>query len=227
MDWTAPAGLIAVGLLLCGVFLRYPRGAIPGGAGPILASGVALAVFAAWAVLTWRGSRRPAPAFRNSGRQFGVAVGLGCGALWVLEISFNNFVDPSLSTASSRLYVDDGTWALVAVLILLASFRIARRGGFGSGVRVGAWSGFVSGLVSCLMALVLVNFLMPFLLRDPLNIEEYKAQTNAPDMATYFAYETTAGALGHLLVLGCAMGALLGAAGGALGSLMRVRTPAP
>jgi hypothetical protein len=33
-------------------------------------------------------------------------------------------------------------------------------------------------------------------------------------MATYFAYDTMAGALGHLLILGLAMGVVLGAVGG-------------
>ncbi len=38
-------------------------------------------------------------------------------------------------------------------------------------------------------------------------------------MATYFAYQTLAGALLHLVVLGAILGLILGLVGGALGKL--------
>jgi hypothetical protein len=58
---------------------------------------------------------------------------------------------------------------------------------------------------------------MQCLLRDPLNIQEYTfrgAAEHATDIAPYFAYDTMTGALGHLLILGVAMGVLLGTIGG-------------
>lgn len=140
------------------------------------------------------------------------------------EISFNNFVDPRVSTASARFIVDSSAWGLIALLILIASCAQAlhlRR--FGSAIHVGLWSGLMSGLISCLMGLLLPVVWMRFLLRDPLNIQEYAvrgAVEQRSGMATYFAYETMFGALGHLTILGLAMGVLLGAIGGLLALLL-------
>ena len=47
------------------------------------------------------------------------------------------------------------------------------------------------------------------------------ATSGAPDLPTYLAYETLAGALGHLLVLGIGAGVLLGGLGGVLGLGLR------
>jgi len=81
------------------------------------------------------------------------------------------------------------------------------------------------------MALSLVLFGMRFLLRDPINISEYATRASgAPTvgMAAYFAYETMAGALGHLFVLGVIMGLLLGCLGGIIGRfLAQLRRPHP
>jgi hypothetical protein len=70
---------------------------------------------------------------------------------------------------------------------------------------------------------------MRFLLRDPINIEEYATRASgAPSfgMASYFAYETMAGALAHLFVLGIVMGLLLGLLGGLMGQLLAQLHPA-
>lgn len=86
----------------------------------------------------------------------------------------------------------------------------------------------MSGLVSGLMALLLVVFGMRFLLADTANRAEYSARgptSGFPDMAAYFAYQTLAGALLHLIVLGVMMGALLGCVGGLLGVLSAGRKP--
>jgi hypothetical protein len=71
--------------------------------------------------------------------------------------------------------------------------------------------------------LLLVTVFIQCLLRDPLNIQEYAlrgAAEHSSDMAAYFAYDTMAGALGHLLILGLAMGVLLGAVGGLIPHLL-------
>ncbi len=148
----------------------------------------------------------------------GLLVGAITGCSWILEISFNNFVDPKVSTDSARFVVDNVAWAIIALAILAVALRQAlRTRRFWSAVRVGIWGGLTSGLIACLMALLLVAVWMPALLRDPINIREYAdrgAAEHAPDMATYFAYETMTGALGHLIILGVVMGTLLGLLGG-------------
>ena len=72
---------------------------------------------------------------------------------------------------------------------------------------------------------------MTLITHDPLNVAEWAASgpaSGAPDMASYFAFETMAGALGHLFVLGTLMGGVLGLAGGAVGRLAaRRRTKRP
>jgi uncharacterized membrane protein len=60
-------------------------------------------------------------------------------------------------------------------------------------------------------------FRMRFILQDPLNVSEWAGlgtSTQAPSMAAYFGFETLAGAFGHLIALGIAMGAFLGVRGG-------------
>lgn len=160
----------------------------------------------------------------------GLAVGLVTGGLWVLEISFNNFVDSRVSTMSARFIVDNGVWGFIALVILAASFvRAIRTRKVSTGVRVGVWSGTISGLVACLMGLLLITFGMRFLLRDPIDGGEYAvrgAAEDAPNPAAYRAYETLTGAVGHLTLLGVAMGALLGAIGGTLARLMPTKTQA-
>ena len=50
---------------------------------------------------------------------------------------------------------------------------------------------------------------------------ERGAESGAPTMAAYFAFETLAGALLHLVGLGLIMGILLGAGGALVGTLAR------
>lgn len=170
------------------------------------------------------------PPFAGEGKALGARVGIIAGLLWVIEISFNNFVDPRVSTGRARFYVDNAFWAAIALAILVSSLAAAlNTRKVSSGLRVGLWSGYVSGIIACLMALSLILFGMRFLLRDPLNISEYATRahgSSAGGMAAYFAYETMAGALGHLFVLGVVMGLLLGLIGGLAGALLaRFRTP--
>jgi len=70
------------------------------------------------------------------------------------------------------------------------------------------------------MALSMIVFGMRWITQDPLNIAEWAvrgAQSEAPSMAAYFAFETYAGAFLHLIVLGLMMGLLLGLIGGLVG----------
>jgi hypothetical protein len=146
------------------------------------------------------------------------------GILWVFEIGFNNFADPRISTGRARFFVDNCFWAIIALAILAASFaRAWKSRRIGAGVRVGLWSGYISGTMACLMAFFLILFGMRFLQRDPINISEYAARASgAPPtgMAAYFAYETMAGGMGHLFVLGIGMGLVLGLLGGLVGKAL-------
>lgn len=220
--WLFEAGLAASALLVILILVRYPG---DDSSTSHLASGLLalLLIVAAAALLAWRGSRIPSPEQRAD-QKLGLIIGLLAGCLWILEISFNNFVDPSVSTAASRFYVDNGAWAIITLAILVASFiRAFQCRQILAGIRVGLWSGFTSGLIACLAALLLITFGMSFLLRDPLNVNEYATRSlteRLPDRATFSAYEVLAGAIGHLVVLGIVMGAIVGAIAGLLARLV-------
>jgi hypothetical protein len=151
-------------------------------------------------------------------------VGLYIGLLWTIEISMNNIIQPGLPL---RDYLDDIFWGIIAVLILFVSYKDAfNTKKITAGIKAGLFSGFGSGIVACLTALILICFGMKLLLKDPVNIAEWtdmKGKTNYPDMASYFAYQTFAGAMIHLTILGIIMGVLLGIAGGLIGKLARLR----
>jgi hypothetical protein len=211
--------------MLVTILVRYPSNS--GHEKPALIGLALIALSAILALLL--GSRRP---FAGEGKSLGAWVGALTGLLWVVEISFNNFVDPQISTERARFYVDNGFWAAVALTILAAAVAIsARTGRISAGIRAGLWSGYISGVISCLMGLSLVLFWMRFLLRDPINIREFAARGSGASratMASYFAYETMAGSLGHLFVLGAMMGLVLGSTGGLIGALVaRLRRPDP
>lgn len=120
---------------------------------------------------------------------------------------------------------------MIALAILIQAFLVAyRTRRFVRGVQAGFWSGTVSGLVACLMGLVLVVVLLQLVINDPVSMQEWNELGNtsgASDVATYFAYETLAGAFLHLVVLGVIMGTLLGIIGGGLGRVAAAcfRTP--
>jgi hypothetical protein len=74
------------------------------------------------------------------------------------------------------------------------------------------------------MALGMVVFGIAFIIRDPLNIQEWAmrgSSNGAPTMAAYFGYETLRGASGHLVVLGIVMGGVLGIVGSVIGKGLR------
>jgi len=144
-----------------------------------------------------------------------ILVGMGLGMLWAVEIGINNILAPLLPV---RDLVDDLFWGAVALAILgLAIYVGFKHHSLRRAVEAGAWSGLSSGLVACLAALVMIVFGMGYMTRDPVNLYEWAYQLKtitAPTMADYFAYQAFAGAFLHLLVLGIAMGALLGVVGG-------------
>jgi hypothetical protein len=149
-------------------------------------------------------------------------VGLVLGLLWTVEIGINNFIAPPLP---ARDIIDNAFWAAIALSIFIQAVLVAyQTGSMLDGVKVGTWSGFISGLVACWASLTLIVFGMHFITHDPLNVAEWtlhRTNSNAPTMAAYFAFETLAGAFLHLLVLGLAMGALLGVIGGLIGKIAR------
>lgn len=154
-------------------------------------------------------------------RRIALWSGLGLGVLWAIEILYNNFLAPPLP---GRDIVDDIFWALVGLGLLTLAGWGAYQGRWWGGLSAGLWGGFGSGLVACLVAEGLIVFGMGWITRDPLNISEWTAvsQTSgAPSMAGYFAFETLAGAIVHLIVLGTLMGAMAGGVGGLLGSCVR------
>lgn len=147
-----------------------------------------------------------------------VIVGAVLGLLWVIEINYNNLLTPPVDV---RDPVDNVFWAAIALgIFVLALLSAWRTRSFLKGIQSGFWSGTVSGLIACLMGQLLVVFLISLVTHDPLSIQEWNdlgASSGAPNITTYFAYETLAGAFLHLFVLGIVMGVLLGLLGGAIG----------
>jgi len=215
-----------IGALLIGIVaLRYSyssSSAIESGAGLI----VLLALAASLGLYRNRPSRYMNSAERNGVLFFGMILGL----LWIVEISINNFIAPPLP---GRDIVDNIFWAIIALSILAFSIiRAYQKDSLVHGIEVGMWNGLVSGLMACCMALTMIVFGMRFILQDPLNVSEWMgrgAGVTAPNMAAYFAFETLAGALGHLTLLGFIMGSLLGVMGGSVGkgikSVFRMKRP--
>lgn len=150
---------------------------------------------------------------RNGMLLFGMILGL----LWTIEISINNFIAPPLP---ARDIIDNVFWSIIAFAILVFSVTHAyREDNFVRGMEVGIWTGFVSGLFACCTGLLVIVFGMHFILQDPLNVSEWaghQTSSQAPTMAAYFAFETLAGAFGHLVILGVVMGGLLGLLGGGI-----------
>jgi hypothetical protein len=140
-------------------------------------------------------------------------------------------LDPTLllpGRFDRRVIVQPPDWRGRAAILKVHTRGVPLASSVGLGDIAAETPGLVSGLLACLTGLLLVATGMRLLTRDPLLIAEYAARgpaSGAPDLATYVAYETLAGALGHLLVLGLAMGALLGALGGLLGRGLAAARP--
>lgn len=147
-----------------------------------------------------------------------IDTGLALGLLWTAEILANNVLAPPLP---GRDIFDNVIWAIISLGIVgLAAFDVRRSRSMRTAIATGAWAGLASGLVACLTAICVAVFGTPLLTADPLNVAEWAARsgsTAAPSMAEYFATQTLAGAIGHLLLIGLVMGSALGAVGGLAG----------
>ena len=152
--------------------------------------------------------------------QRNITIGLYIGFLWTIEICINNIIQPGLPL---RDIIDNIFWALIACLILYLSIGDSfQTKNLFYGIKAGFLSGFSSGAIACLTALILISFGMQLIVKDPLNIKEWSDIKNAmqyPNIAVYFAYQTMAGAIMHLVILGAIMGAILGTIGGIAGKL--------
>jgi len=155
-------------------------------------------------------------------RDRNILTGLCIGLLWTIEISINNFIRPGLPL---RDIIDNSFWALIAILILIKAFQDSSdTGRIYDGIKSGFWTGLSSGAVACLSALLLVVFGMKLILLDPLNVKEWvdtKGSVESHGMKIYFAYQTFAGAIMHLYILGIIMGLLLGTIGGLTGKFFK------
>lgn len=212
------AALAAAAALILAALLRYPLDPVrhPVELLGCLAGIVVLLGLAAGIEVRhrMRGSLSPASLL-------GVRWGLLLGAAWVVEIGYNNLIAPPVAV---RDPVDDLIWAAVALaMVIVSAVAATREGRIGAGMRAGFWSGLVSGTAACLTALALVVFGMRFLLADPANAAEFAQRgptSGFSTMAPYLAYQTVAGALLHLVVLGMLMGTLLGCVGGVAGKIV-------
>jgi hypothetical protein len=223
LRWGTLAGLVAVAALMAAELLRYPVIARVYGVFVAGAYG-ALVVLAAAA---WRSAGRAKTPEARRALALGGVAGLVAGALWLAEISFNNVLPPAVSVPHRDL-VDNLFWLATLLATLAAAIAAAARAGrTADGVLAGAWAGLLSGLIACLYGLALVVFRLDLILRDPFTQAEWVVRgpsSGMPDMATYFARDTMAGALGHLVLLGVMFALLLGALGGGIGALAaRVR----
>lgn len=150
-----------------------------------------------------------------------IFFGLMVGLLWTLEIGLNNLIIPPLP---ARDFYDNVFWAVIAAAILVYAGYRSFQTNLKDGVLAGFSSGLGSGAVACATALLFIVFGMRQLLSDPLNLIEWSkrgAASNTPDMSVYFAYQTLAGAILHLLILGLIMGLFLGIVGGIIGKSLR------
>ncbi|MCX6054612.1 MAG: hypothetical protein NTZ74_06830 [Chloroflexi bacterium] len=143
--------------------------------------------------------------------------------LWVIEISFNNFIAHLclLGTLLTTPFV-----SIIAFSILTLSFKQSyQKDSLVHGIEIGLWNGFVSGRLACSMGLFVIVFGMHYILQDSLNVSEWVGReigSTAPNMAAYFAFETFAGAFCHLIILGIAMGGLLCVICGSAGKFIKL-----
>jgi hypothetical protein len=178
---------------------------------------ISVLMLTAMLVLLWKFKEK----FINSLQKRNVAIGLCFGLLWTIEISINNFIRPELPLRDN---IDNIFFTVIAILIYVNAVREAfRTNSFSDGLKSGFWSGISSGAVACLTALALIVFGMKFILLDPLNLTEWehvKDAATTKEISVYFAYQTFAGAIMHLFILGAFMGLILGTIAGLTGNIL-------
>ena len=180
---------------------------------------IALFMLTATTFLHWRLKER----FISDLQTRNVAIGLGFGLLWTIEISINNFIHPDIPLRDN---IDNIIFSVIAILIFMKSTWDAYlHNNLYDGLRSGFWSGISSGAIACLTALALIIFGMKYILLDPLNLKEWsdiKSESKSSGMDVYFAYQTFTGAIMHLFILGALMGLVLGALGGVAGKTISI-----
>ena len=151
-----------------------------------------------------------------------IVFGLSIGLLWTIEISINNFIQPGLP---ARDIIDNIFWGAISLILLIKIIRdVYHSNKIIIGIKTGLWTGFTSGLVACITALLLIVFCIKFIIKDPLNLKEWKdiKESYSKDISVYFAYQTFAGAMLHLYILGLLFGLIFGILGGFLGKGFRL-----
>jgi hypothetical protein len=200
-------------LLIITIYLLYRGPDFPFGKHALYCL-VAALVLALTFFFLWKARLR----WLDLARDRNVGTGLMVGLLWTVEIGMNNIIHPGLPL---RDIIDDIFWAVIALLILAASVNSAWKSDkISQGIASGFWTGLSSGAVACITALTLIVFGMGLIRHDPLNIREWldmKSGAGTGSMAVYFAYQTLAGAIMHLVILGIIMGLILGCLGGLIG----------
>jgi len=209
--------IVLCSCLSTAVFLIYRTDSWPSGREPVACAVSTLSLLLMIYFLTRAGEK-----IKNEENRRITSLGLLIGLLWTAEISVNNFIHPGIPL---RDIIDDSFWALVGMFILIISaIKVYKTDRFMSGIVTGFWTGLGSGAVACLSALLLIVFGMRFILLDPLNLKEWTDVRNSAGTSqidVYFAYQSYAGAIMHLYVLGIIMGLLLGVIGGATGKAMK------
>ena len=152
-----------------------------------------------------------------------IFFGLLLGLLWTIEISINNFIQPGLP---ARDIIDNIFWGTITLVLLIKIIRdVYQSNKIITGIKTGLWTGFSSGLVACLTALLIIVFCIKFIIKDPLNVKEWtdiKGLSYSREISVYFAYQTFAGAMLHLYILGLMFGLFYGILGGFLGKGFRL-----
>jgi hypothetical protein len=207
--------LIACAILVIIIYFKYHGTSWPAGT-EAMGCLISLIILASTLIMLW--------IFENKLHSYlhlrNIKLGLYIGLLWTIEIGINNILHPGLPL---RDIIDNIFWGIIAFLIFIISFRDTYYDKtFSAGIKAGWWSGLASGAIACFTAMSLIVFGMSLIISDPLNIIEWSDVKNSvtdSGMSVYFAYQTLAGAIMHLVILGAIMGLILGTLGAALGKL--------
>lgn len=202
-------------LLVIAIYLLYRSAFWPAGR-ELAESATSLLILALSFAFLQFFKKKPIVAYHDQNIRLGIVIGL----LWTIEIAINNVVHPLLP---ARDIIDNAFWITIAAIILIVAIvKAYKNSSVVAGIISGFWTGSGSGAIACLTALLLIVFGMPLILKDPLNIKEWndvRQYEHSRAMTVYFAYETLAGAIMHLVILGTLMGLVLGMVGGILGKL--------
>ena len=167
--------------------------------------------------------RRLETKFIDNQQKANIIFGLTIGLLWTIEISINNFIQPCLP---DRDIIDNTFWGIISLILLIKIIRDTYHSNkIISGIKTGLVTGFTSGLVACATALFLIVFFINYIIKDPLNAKEWtdiKGLSYSKDISVYFAYQTYAGAMLHLYILGLLFGLIFGILGGFMGKGLRL-----